>query len=209
LLRHQFDVWIVSASNVWSVRWMVQNGLNPLLLQHGIASGVALDHVIGVATLLTDHQGRLYKDAVLVRHQAAYANLEGSFLEGLKLTSRLQFPAPTYAGKVGVIWEAMGRQPYLCAGDSPGDHAMLSFATHKLWIARLEKPDYLRATVQLAARTGISSWKFQPTLGRSSPGFVPSATSLEQRLVDVPAKVRESMQLVCSLGQPTPPPEGP
>ena len=40
LLRHRFDVWIVSAGNVWSIRWMVQHVLNPSLRRLGLGQGV-------------------------------------------------------------------------------------------------------------------------------------------------------------------------
>ena len=142
LRRHEFDVWIVSASNVWSVRWMVTQALNPLLEAHGAASGIPADHVVGISALLQDKAGGLYKDALLVRENPAYAALEESALRSFRLTSRLQYPVPTYAGKVGCIWDALGRHPYLAAGDSPGDHAMLSFSEHRLWIMRMDKPGY-------------------------------------------------------------------
>src|SRR5262249_41587714 len=53
LLRNQFDIWIISASNVWSVRWMVLHALNPQLRQRGLNAGLLPDHIIGISTLLT------------------------------------------------------------------------------------------------------------------------------------------------------------
>src|ERR1035437_4922376 len=64
LRRHDFDVWVVSASSVWSVRWMVLKALNPLLEAHGAASGIPADHVVGISTLLQDTAGGLHKDAL-------------------------------------------------------------------------------------------------------------------------------------------------
>ena len=155
LRRHEFDVWIISASNVWSVRWMVTKALNPLLEAHGAASGIPADHVVGVSSSAPAMPaGGLYKDALLVRENPAYAALEERTLRSFQLTSRLQYPVPTYAGKVGCIWDAVGRHPYLAAGDSPGDHAMLSFSEHRLWIMRMDKPGYQQKTADCIRRTG-------------------------------------------------------
>jgi hypothetical protein len=172
LRRHDFDVWVVSASNVWSVRWMVLKALNPLIEAHGAVSGIPADHVVGVSTLLQDTAGGLHKDALLVRGNHKYAALEARTLRSFRLTSRLQHPVPTYAGKIGCIWDAIGRQPYLAAGDSPGDHPMLSFSEHRLWIMRMEKPDYQQTTMDCIRRTGKRGWLVQPVLGRETPGFL-------------------------------------
>jgi len=194
LCEARFEVWVVSASNVWSVRWMILHGLNPLLRQRGVRHGLRADHVVGVSVLLTDHQDRLFKDRVLVREDQAYARMETDALESLTLTGKLEFPVPTYAGKVACIWDAIGRPPVLCAGDSPGDHAMLSFAENRLWIARLEKPGYLRATLALRKRFGPEGWFFQPALTQSRPGFLPGISELPQRRSELPLAVRESLR---------------
>jgi len=173
LRRREFDVWIVSASNVWSVRWMIIKALNPLLEAHGAASGIPADHVVGISALLQDRVDRLYKDTLLVRENRAYAALEKSALSSWRLTSRLQYPVSTYAGKVGCIWDAIGRPPYLAAGDSPGDHAMLSFSENRLWIMRLDKPAYQQRTAECIRRTGRKGWMIQPALVREVPGFRP------------------------------------
>ncbi len=172
LRRHDFDVWVVSASNVWSVRWMISRALNPLLEVHGAASGIPADHVVGISTLLQDAAGGLYKDALLVRGNHGYAALEERTLSSFRLTSRVQYPVPTYAGKIGCIWDAIGRRPYLAAGDSPGDHPMLSFSEHRLWIMRMEKPGYQQTTMDFIRRTGRRGWMIQPVLGRETPGFL-------------------------------------
>ena len=75
LVRQEFDVWVVSASNVWSVRWMVLHGLNPLLRERKAARGIQADHVIGISTLLADDRDRWYKDSVQVRENPDYASL--------------------------------------------------------------------------------------------------------------------------------------
>jgi hypothetical protein len=192
LLRHEFEVWIVSASNVWSVRHLVLEGLNPLLRGLGIKSGLAPDRVLGASTLLTNRRHALFKDVVLVRECARYARLDRTLLSRFTLTSRLQFPVPTYSGKVGAIWDALGRHPFLAAGDSAGDHAMLTFSENRLWIARLEKPELQAATARLIRRTGPENWMVQPTLLGSSPGFVPNRRALTGRLGQPPKEIRAS-----------------
>jgi hypothetical protein len=136
LLRHEFDVWIISASNVWSVRWMVLQVLNPLLRERKAEAGMRADHIIGISTLLRDDRDCLFKDTLLVRENPRYATLEAGAAESFCLTSRLQFPVPVYSGKLACIFDAIGRRPYLCAGDGPGDRAMMAISEHQLWIGQ-------------------------------------------------------------------------
>lgn len=134
LIRHEFDVWVVSASNVWSVRYMVLQALNPLLTERKAGAGIRADHVIGISTLLKDEQDRLFKDSVLVKENAGYAALATDAMGEFRLTGHLQFPLPTYSGKLACIYDAIGRRPYLGAGDGPGDRAMVDISEHQLWI---------------------------------------------------------------------------
>lgn len=166
LLELEYDIWIVSASNAWSVRWMVLHGLNPLLRARGVSEGLRADHVIGVATLLTDRAGLLYKDSVLVHEDKNYASLAPKASKSLRVTRHLQLPAPVYTGKVACILDAIGRNPYLCAGDSASDHPMLKFSRHRLWIARLDKPQLQKATRNFIRQTGEENWIVQPAQGR-------------------------------------------
>lgn len=134
LIRHEFDVWIVSASNVWSVRCMVLEALNPLLQARGAAAGIRPDHVIGISTLLRDARDHQFKDAILVKENAGYAQFAPAVTAKLRLTAHFQFPLPTYSGKLACVFDAIGRRPYLCAGDGPGDSAMMAISEHQLWI---------------------------------------------------------------------------
>ncbi len=201
LLRHRFEVWIISASNVWSVRWMVLHALNPRLRERGLDAGVRADHVVGISTLLVDRRGQLHKDAVLVRGDAAYAALEDEALRAFRLTSRLEFPAPTYSGKVARIWDLIGQRPHLCVGDSPGDHAMMSFSRHRLWIARLEKPAYQLATEELIHKTGPAGWIVQPTRTRGTPGFIGDLALVSQRDKSMPAEIRRAAAAAAQLAE--------
>ncbi len=175
LIRHEFDIWIISASNVWSVRWMVLNELNPRLrdCEHGIAA----DHVIGAATLLADEEGCLYRDAVLVRENAGYAAMKAEAIGAFRLTSRLEYPLPAYSGKVACIFDAIGRQPYLCAGDGPSDHAMLAVSEHRLWIARLDQPRAQRAPLKFAGATRKTGWMIQASSAARTARFSDRAIS--------------------------------
>jgi phosphoserine phosphatase len=171
LLRSKYEVWIASASNVWSVRWMVLHGLNPLLKAQGVAEGLPPQHVIGVATLMENSEGRLCKDSVLVREQARYAVLDSRMAKAFRITRHLQFPVPVYSGKVACVLDAIGRAPYLCAGDSPSDHPMLRLSRHRLWIARQDKPQSQHATRALIGETGEAGWILQAVQaeGKFSP----------------------------------------
>jgi len=196
LVRHRFSVWIVSASNVWTVRWMVLHGLNPLLEQAGAAEGVNVAQVRGVATLLVDRRKQLWKDSVLARDNRAYARLDRAALEPFRLTARLQFPVATYSGKVACLWDALEERPALAAGDSPGDHAMLTFAQRRLWVARLNKPDYQAATAPLIARTGRATWMIQPALAEPYPGLQPTAEVPRELSGELRKKILKSARLL-------------
>jgi hypothetical protein len=193
LIQHDFDVWIVSASNVWSVRWMVLKALPPLLRRHGVNRTIPPGHVLGISTLLADSKCRLFKDPLLIQEAEGYANLNPSALRRVKLTSRLHFPVSTYSGKIACILDCIGSPPYLCVGDSPGDLPMMKFSENRLWIARLEKPDYQRAAVDAMKATRRSSWVVQPTLTKVQPGFLADPALVRARLKTPPAPVAASM----------------
>jgi phosphoserine phosphatase len=199
LLLARFDVWIVSASNVWTVRWMVKHELNPLLRERGLRTGLRADHVVGLSTLLRDQRGGLHKDAVLVTENARYAALEAKALKQFRLTSLLHFPVPTYSGKIACIWDQIGRRPYLCAGDSPGDLPMLAYSEHRLWIARLEKPGVQKLAAKEAAKSVDGLWLVQPTLTKRAPGFIAELASLKAMLGKVPTDVRVAARMVAGL----------
>ncbi len=178
LVRLQYDVWIISASNVWSVRWMVLKALNPLLRRRGLKQGLRADHIVGVSTLLTDGQGRLFKDSLLVNEQPDYAALEPEALCRFRLTSKLQFPVPTYSGKLAALFDTVGCAPFLAAGDSPGDHPMLAMSQNRLWMARPEKIAVQETTRALIRKTGTAGWLVQTVCSRPAPGFVPDPFQL-------------------------------
>jgi len=170
--------------------------LNPQLAELGAPAGVSPDHVIGVSMVLRDATGRLLKDPLLVRESAAYARLDAAALRRVCLSPRLHLPVPVYSGKVACLWDVLGRPPYLAAGDSPGDLPMLGFAEHRLWLARLEKPDYTAAMFVRRARHGPDGWAVQPTLVKASPGFLPDRAALDLRLATPSAGVTATAKLL-------------
>ena len=153
---------------------MVLHGLNPLLRKQGFARGLRPDQVIGVATLLGDRDGRLYKDSALLGENPCYAGLDQKSLRTFRLTRYLQFPVPVYSGKVACILDAVGRNPYLCVGDSPADHPMMRVSQHRLWIARLDQPESQRATAALIRDTGNAGWILQAVSAGGGPRFLSS-----------------------------------
>ncbi len=185
MISNGFNVYVITASNVWSVRYLVTKELNQLLQKkYGKNTTIAPDHVLGVSTLLKDKRdGKLYKDESLVKENKAYRNLEISELQQYELLYELSYPLPAYEGKVAMIFKHITHEhPFFIAGDSPNDHQMLEWAENRLWIARLEKKDYQAATAELIKNSDKEKWLIQPTLYKKSPGFVASEKELETRL---------------------------
>jgi len=193
LLERDFDVWVVSASNAWTVRWMATVALRDRLERAGFERGIAPDRVVASSLLLEGPEGRLHKDGLLVRGNPGYASLDAGELSRYRLTAQVDYPLPTYSGKVAAIlqWTGLshGARPYLAAGDSPSDHAMLAFAERRLWIARAEKPAYQKVTADLLARTGREGWAIQPVLGQKAPGFLAGSAELAERAEGGPVPV--------------------
>ena len=172
LRKAGFDVWVISASNVWSVRWMVTSPLNALLQKRGVQNGIPADHVIGINTLLEGPDAKLYKDQFLTQENPSYGAGEFAELSKYRLSTQIVHPLSASYGKAAIILERIGKTPYLVAGDSPNDHGMLSMAKNKLWIARTDKPAYLQETKMLAAKTQPATWMYQSASTGQSHGFL-------------------------------------
>jgi len=177
-----YEVWIISASNVWTVRWMVMNVLNQKLAQHGYTGRMIPQRVIGVNTLIQGPDKKLYKDRPLLASNKNYTKLGIKELKKFRLTSQIVYPLSGYYGKVANIQKEIGRVPYLVAGDSPNDHGMLSYATHALWLARLEKAKYQKTTMERISKDSQHKWLVQPVLYKKFPGFIKDFSDLEAKL---------------------------
>jgi hypothetical protein len=144
---------------------------------------------------MSDPSSRLWKDPLLTRERRSYALQQPRALKKMRLTSRLHFPVPTYSGKTAWILDAIGRRPFLCAGDSPGDLPMLRFSENRLWIARLEKPGYQQCLLQAMNLTGPDGWLVQPVRTKP-PGWVSDLGTL---LDSTPDEIANSLKLLSSL----------
>jgi len=178
-----YRVYIVSASNVWTVRHLVKYHLNAAIARrHGDAARIPPERVVGVSVLLRDDRtGALVSDRQLVRSNRAYADLEPAELAHYTLTAQIDYPLPAYHGKVANIMTLVGmKRPYLAAGDSSNDFPMLSYSRHRLFISRLEHPGHIRKALERSASEN-ASWLFQGTLESTSPGFVRDTADLAAR----------------------------
>ncbi|BBM87907.1 haloacid dehalogenase-like hydrolase [Candidatus Uabimicrobium amorphum] len=185
LLYNGYDVYVISASNIWTVRWMVTKKLNKRIQKKfGKHLGIAADHVIGVSVLLKDRRdNKLYKDAYLVKNNNAYAAMNAEELENYTLTPEITYPLTGYFGKVANIFKYVSqRRPFLVCGDSPNDFPMLNWGQNRLFITRLEKIDYQKKLVEQINKSLPGKWLLQPTLYKKSPGFVSSRREIELRL---------------------------
>ena len=105
-------------------------------------------------------------------------------------------PVPVYSGKVAAIFDNLGRNPYLVAGDSPGDLPMLALAPNRLWMARLNKPGYQEAALKCSQKTGREGWLIQPTLASNECGFIAEVTKDVQ---SADPQVTKSLRLLSRL----------
>ncbi len=191
--RSGVTCYIVSATNVWSVRWAVQNSLNPLLVeQFGSAAAIPTDRVFGVNMLLRERAtGVHWTDTYLTRNEPGYAALDLDVLDRFEITPFFAPPMTTYGGKVGTIFQFVGsKRALLAAGDSLNDIPLLRFARNGLWIARLERPDLQERAVTLLGEEA-SRLLIQPTRTGDEPGFVPRSRAL--RTAESDPEVRRTL----------------
>jgi hypothetical protein len=211
LLQHGYRVFVVSASNVWTVRYMAARLNEALRARFGPRIQIPLRNVIGIGLLMRDRvTGRLYKDRVLVRSNTAlgraYASLDPETLRRFELTRVVDYPVSDFWGKVANVMQLITRErPFLVAGDSSGDYANLSRALYRLWIARLDQPDYQRRIVEEISVSDAASWFVQPTLSNEFPGFVRSNAALEARVGPASRELRttidQSLQILRDAGE--------
>lgn len=191
LLLNNYDVYFVSASNVWTIRYMVMFELTKLINEK-FKSNVKIspEKILGVNPLIRDKRtGLLYKDTLFVREKTKQSLLYGSMneneLKNYELTNQINSPITGYEGKVTNIMKFIvneNEKPFLIAGDSPGDYDMLKFSQNRLWFARLEKPDYQKNLNALIKKHQYKNWFIQPVLYKSMPGLISNKKQLETLL---------------------------
>lgn len=193
LLLNGYDVYFISASNVWSIRYMVTKELPKLLKKEfGKDLHIKPENIFGVNTLIRDKRtGKLYKDAYLVREKSKqgrlYANLDPEEIKNYELTNQLVSPVPGYEGKAATLVQYVlkdDEKPFLVCGDSPGDFAMLHLSQNKLWFSRLESFDYQKQVFSKIKSSDPKSWLVQPVLYKKNPGFVKDMAQLKGLLKD-------------------------
>jgi phosphoserine phosphatase len=130
---------IVSATNVWVVRTLVQVGLDPLLKAMGGRPLDLLD-VHGMRLMMRD-RGEWVRDEDL-RNDDAYLRGDPIRTRSLIVTEVMEEPACTYEGKAAVVRRYVGEHErfLLAAGDSANDEAMLALAEFPLWVTHRFAP---------------------------------------------------------------------
>lgn len=144
LQKYGFQSRFISASNVWSVRKIILEVLNPKL-QELEAKALVLEpeSVVGLEVLLQNKKNKhLYKDTALLKMDSAYAHLDKDALKDWLLSPNLNFPITAYEGKVAAYQKHYGNEkPLFCFGDTTSDLSLLEFAEKPIWIARIETPE--------------------------------------------------------------------
>ncbi len=199
LLKHGYDLYVVSGSNVWTVRHMVTVELMKRVnAKFGTQYRIPADHVIGASVLLRDKRtGRLVKDAFLAKENERYAALDPAELVHYELTNQAVFPLTGFSGKVANIIQYITgpvEKPFLVAGDSSGDFAMLQMAQHRLWFARLEKLGYQQALSRQIGKPEQGTWMIQPVLTARQPGLLKNQAHLQTLAEPAGLKFKELIE---------------
>ena len=141
LQKNGFECRFITASNVWSVRKIILEIINPLLKEQDVSHLISPDSVIGLEVLL-QHKGsnELRKDQQLVNVED-YTEMIKAEGDQWLLTPNLNFPVTAYDGKVAAYHKHFGlTQPLFCFGDTTSDINLLAIAKHPVWIAKMENP---------------------------------------------------------------------
>jgi len=193
LLSNGFDVYVVSASNIWTIRYMISVELAKLLKkQFGRDLSIKPENIFGITALMKDKRtGKLYKDPLLVRENTQqaklYMKLDPQELKNYELTNLLVNPIPVYEGKRSTIFKYIVKEnekPFLVCGDSPGDFSMLEIAENKLWFSRLESFDYQKRLIPLVKKSKVKNWFIQPVLYKKNPGLLKDLAQLKTLVTD-------------------------
>ncbi len=205
LLSNGFRVHVASASDVWTVRAIVRNYLNPeIAAKFGSNVQLPAANVMGIPFMLEDTQtGELINDSVLVRSDTpegkAYAAGDPAALSRYKITTINSGIAADDSGKPANVMQWVTQDvPVLVAGDSTGDFMDFTRAENRLWIARLTEPSLQQLVIPRYQQDSPGPWIVQPTLFNENPGFVSSQSNLDSRLPSLPPS--EIPQITQSIG---------
>jgi len=194
LLTNGYDVYIVSGSSIWSIRYLISVELKKLL-EEKFGKGVEIkpENLYGMSTLIKDKRdGKIFIDSLLVKEKSKraelYKNLDMNELSNYEITSVLAHPISGYEGKTAVILkyivkDSIIKELFMSAGDSPNDHSMLSFSQNKLWFARLDRPDYQEETFR-RFKDDRNTWFIQPTFSKAPRGFLKDENQIKSLLKD-------------------------
>lgn len=173
LLINGFKVYIVSATNTWTIRFFILNQLN-VLLKKIFNKDIMIkpDNIFGINTLIKDKRdNKLYKDLYLLKSNDKYKNMNSNELENYEITSQIIFPVSTFEGKKTLIEKHILKDkenPFLIVGDSPNDIPMLKSSDYKLWIQRTEKDEYKKYLENIID----DSWLIQKVNTINEAGFI-------------------------------------
>jgi phosphoserine phosphatase len=186
LRRNGYDVWIVSAGISWAVRWMVQNALNPAIVdKYGAEAALPLDRVVAVSMLIKDRNtGQLVSDYQLTHRDPdpAYINLEPVRMSQLEITALPGGLTSWRGGKVGAIADVISRgELFMVAGDSMGDVEMLTLAPNRLVVSRMNKPDLAEGFAKEITDAPQANWMVQPTINSAPVGFLTTKCEMAQK----------------------------
>ncbi len=195
LLKNGIQVYIISASNVWTVRHLVLRYLN-LKLKKDFGENIAIspENIFGISTLMRKTEDALlYKDAYLVRENLDYTEMKPNEMVKYIATNMPEFPLSAYAGKTATILQFINtKKALLIAGDSPNDIPMFNRAKNKLWITRLDKPDYQQKIVA----KNFENLLFQPVLNSAFPGFISTGKNLIFEHKEKQAAIEKSLEVL-------------
>lgn len=177
LILKEYDIYFVSGSNSWTIRYMTTKELPKLLKQKfGKNLKIKPENVIGVNTLIKDKRnGKLYKDYFLVKENKKYAEMNEDELKNYELTNQLVSPLSGFDGKTANIMSYICQnyeRPFLALGDSSGDFSMLNYAENRIWFARMENNQYQKDIAEIIKKTDKNTWFIQPVLTKENAGFV-------------------------------------
>lgn len=189
LILNGYDIYFVSGSNIWTIRYMTTVELPKLLKKRfGKDLKIKPENVMGVNTLIKDKRnGKLYKDFFLVKENKKYAISDPEETKNYEITNQLVSPLSGFDGKTSHIMTYIckpNEKPFLALGDSTGDFSMLKYAENRVWFSRLESYDYQEKINKIIKATNKSKWIIQPVLYKKKAGLVKDKEQLKSLIKD-------------------------